>query len=592
MKRAPGNDSVIETHPWALGLQRRNNLTIPRGTVFQAEQTQPVPKIAGTIDPPGVYEYVVVGYYGRETKYLVVEAEEHHEAYDQYTFIIFSEKEIKYWQEKNLKLATKTFDKCKRPLPGCDHAGFLIVTPWDPTTASVTDSSDVGSHNGDEEDVVKEVKDVGPSYEPWPQGLQKKYKLAIPRGTLFIHDQIHSKCQFQMSRLHFNVKTAGKGSESCRTGLHEYVVAGFDPREDKYYCYEAESDPLHSLLFPQATIEKAMEKIDELRSEPRISFDRNYPPMPVIDNNFKITKPGEEKQSRATKVNKTSLEINARITRLSSFDARCSSPMPSSPPGSRLPPGSILAYDQPVTPRMTMMNPSRTTTVDFDMVGDSTRSGRPNPRLSQSPIIRNGSISPMRTSPRNTYAPERSDSRNVTFDMPQKRQTAAAWLGTSSPEVKPKASPPLSVQSPTYGAQRRPSFTPMSPSSSQSHLNQSLSHINPSQTAPNFAQSAYHTPYRSQPGSPMSAMQLGQTPMSAMQLGQAPMSMQQTYTQPYSMQPQPPVRSSSYAGPGFGQNIQQHQLNMKQHYAEPPQGTNYPPPFPPNRSATSWLSPE
>ena len=36
--------------------------------VCEAEQTQPVPKIAGTIDPPGVYEYVVVGYYGRETK--------------------------------------------------------------------------------------------------------------------------------------------------------------------------------------------------------------------------------------------------------------------------------------------------------------------------------------------------------------------------------------------------------------------------------------------------------------------------------------------------------------------------------------------
>eukprot|EP00397_Hematodinium_sp_SG-2012_P023843 GEMP01024800.1.p1 GENE.GEMP01024800.1~~GEMP01024800.1.p1 ORF type:complete len:538 (+),score=100.51 GEMP01024800.1:79-1692(+) len=412
--------ALLETHEWPLGLKKRNNLNIPRGTVFQVEQTQPVPKLNGMTDPPGVYEYAVVGYYGRETKYLVVEAGEHSDGDDQYTFTIFSEKEILEALEKRLHRALRTFSNCKRPLPGCDHTGFLIITPWDPPPS---DSSSDDEYQDEDTGSPSDSQLVGPDYEPWPQGLQRKNNLDIERGTIFIFNQIHQKCEFSTSRLNFYVKTPGKGSEACKNSLHEYIVAGYDPREDKYYCYEADSNPLCAVLFSKNAIQRALKNMDKLISENRVSFEMVFPTMPEIDNNFKVVKPS------------TMPLISAKDARMADAFAR-KSERRTSP--SFLPPSSPVSGDNR---RMSAQffqpfdhDDPNNRAADYSMPMRGISGDHLSDARSKSPtMMERRSVSPLSRSPRNTYAeshtPERVEFRRLyTEPLKSPRVSAATWL--------------------------------------------------------------------------------------------------------------------------------------------------------------------
>jgi len=290
---------------WPVRLTKRLNLKIQRGHTFINPYTV---RRNGKDEFRGDQEYAVVGYNGREEKYVCIDAADHHDASGSYTFHHFTEKQILAAQPSGLRPPEILFTNTPRALPACDERGLVaackeqystgvfleaplrLTVPGPHGRSSISSGapsdhdarSPLCDHFGSMSTPVDTLRpiDFVASYDEWPKASKKLFDLKLDRGLKFTYYQQETKAAISTNRYGWLVKEWGKKGEEAVPGAYEYVVAGFDPREGRYLCFEAGNNRSIAVRFSG----------DEIRSSlntatiPTECFRGRYPPLPEFDS--------------------------------------------------------------------------------------------------------------------------------------------------------------------------------------------------------------------------------------------------------------------------------------------------------------------
>eukprot|EP00397_Hematodinium_sp_SG-2012_P031222 GEMP01033121.1.p1 GENE.GEMP01033121.1~~GEMP01033121.1.p1 ORF type:complete len:528 (+),score=83.46 GEMP01033121.1:113-1585(+) len=237
----------------------------------------------------GDREYAVVGYNGREEKYICIDAEDHQDASTDYTPHFLTEKQITSAMPSGEKPPAVQFATIARPLPGCDERGQLITdhdivsTSHSPTISTMPIHQPTGSSPSAAGpcaigNTVK-ASDFVAEYDGWAKATKLLFELHLERGFTFTYRQTTNKAGVETNRYGWLVKEWGRNGEEAVPAVYEYIIAGFDPREGRYLCYEAGNNRGLAVRIHHDDIIAAASSPEAAT----VGFGGQYPPLPEYD---------------------------------------------------------------------------------------------------------------------------------------------------------------------------------------------------------------------------------------------------------------------------------------------------------------------
>jgi len=305
VSEVPGGETAIHQKPvtpavWPVRLNKTLHLKIQRGHTFINPYTI---RRNGKDEFRGDQEYAVVGYNGREEKYICIDAADHHDATGSYSFHHFTEKQILAARPSSMKPPDVLFARILRPLPDCDDRGLVVASKeqhsaprssafLNPPSTQVpgphgrlslsSDTPSARSSQGMAPESAADTlcaSDFVAHYDEWPKTSKLLFDLKLDRGLRFTYEQQTTKAAISTNRYGWLVKEWGKKGEEAVPGFYEYIVAGFDPRESKYLCFEAGNNRSLAVRLHEDEIRNSL-------STPRIPtvcFRAGFPPLPDCD---------------------------------------------------------------------------------------------------------------------------------------------------------------------------------------------------------------------------------------------------------------------------------------------------------------------
>eukprot|EP00397_Hematodinium_sp_SG-2012_P008226 GEMP01008282.1.p1 GENE.GEMP01008282.1~~GEMP01008282.1.p1 ORF type:complete len:679 (+),score=136.29 GEMP01008282.1:51-2087(+) len=133
---------------------------------------------------------------------------------------------------------------------------------------------------------------VVPRYSEFAVHRKRDQGIFFPRGMVFIMRQEATTCEYITSlRTGFPSKVyeihRDQYDVQCDPGVYEYLIAGWEPREEKYLCYEA--GEIHALVYVDGKqIENAFVNGEEKESEEgAVTFEDQYPEQPQVNTSFR-----------------------------------------------------------------------------------------------------------------------------------------------------------------------------------------------------------------------------------------------------------------------------------------------------------------
>jgi len=139
---------------------------------------------------------------------------------------------------------------------------------------------------------------IAPAFSDFAEHRKESQGFQFPRGMVFLHRQTGTTVEYLESRrTGFPVKQyemyRDQYETECEPGVYEYVIAGWEPREEKYLCYEAgEVDALvymsQKTILEEAFTEEGVEREFPASSDDgALTFEDQYPEQPQVDTKFK-----------------------------------------------------------------------------------------------------------------------------------------------------------------------------------------------------------------------------------------------------------------------------------------------------------------
>eukprot|EP00397_Hematodinium_sp_SG-2012_P007087 GEMP01007129.1.p1 GENE.GEMP01007129.1~~GEMP01007129.1.p1 ORF type:complete len:623 (+),score=97.13 GEMP01007129.1:80-1948(+) len=276
---------------WSARLSKRLNLQVPRCTLFIMPR---MGRNQGKDEFLGDHEYAVVGYNGREEKYICIDAEDHQDASSDYTPHLFTEKQIMSARPAGGKPPAVRFAKIPRPLPKINERGQLItdrdIAPtspprrisgmplYQPKRSSTSALYTLGDR--------KTFQASKCAYDEWPKVTKQLFELELDRGFTFNYRQTANKASVEMNRFGWLVKEWGLNGEEAMPGVYEYIIAGFDQRERRYLCFEAGNNGGLAVRMHHDDIVAAA----NYPVPATVTFGGRYPPLPEYDSRTLMVK--------------------------------------------------------------------------------------------------------------------------------------------------------------------------------------------------------------------------------------------------------------------------------------------------------------
>lgn len=170
---------------------------------------------------------------------------------------------------------------------------------------------------------VCQQKMLNAGYSLWPSSQKAAHGLQIPRGQVFFLEQSSSRATFTPHRQGWTIKGWGRGTQKAKPGVYEYVVASYDPREEKYICLEA-PDPSGDMAIycSQTTIVHSLACPPESDMK-TYKFKHGYPPNWDLDKNLNpVGRQAVATESSPPPVRRPSPRVRAPVRQQHSVDGR------------------------------------------------------------------------------------------------------------------------------------------------------------------------------------------------------------------------------------------------------------------------------